>query len=244
MLSKQKIKFINSLKYNKYRLQYNCFLAEGLHVVNDFIKSDFIVIKIYVTTKLAHHFSTNFELISEKELAKISSFKNPSGVLALINKPVASLTTQHHQFNQKRIILLDSISDPGNMGTIIRTADWFGVKKIYTSKNCVDVYNPKVVQSSMGSLSRVKIQVTSLISLVNQLKLKNILSYSTTLNGNSIYDLSPPDQFALIFGNESSGVSDSLIKCSDQEIKILNSNHQIDSLNVAVAFGIILSQFR
>ena len=243
MISKQKIKFINSLKHNKYRSKYNCFIAEGIHVVNDFVNSNFSIKEIYITSKVKNNFSHPVNLISCQELLKISSFKNPPGVLAVVSKPNNNFILKNI-LKKKRIILLDSISDPGNMGAIIRTADWFGIDTIYISENSVDVFNSKVVQSSMGSLSRVSVCQVSLLDVVSEIKSKNIICYSASISGQSIYEIKPPDQFAVIFGSESHGISDSIRRYINNPITIPTINQKIDSLNVSVAFGIILSQFR
>ncbi len=243
MLSKQQIKFVNSLKHNKYRLKYNCFVAEGHHVVNEFIKSDF-KLKLIISTKEWQVKSKIKTLVVDKKtLDKISFLKTASSVLAVFYKPNAVLNLDDFVM-QKHIILLDSISDPGNMGAIIRTADWYGVKEIFVSKQSVDVFNSKVIQSTMGSLSRVKIHVVDLIQLLVHIKKKQIPCFGATLLGDDVYDIHKPDCCALVFGSESHGISKEVKRLLDKEILIPSKNKLIDSLNVSVAFGIILSEFR
>jgi len=169
MISKQQIKFINSLKYNKYRLKYNCFIAEGDHVVNEFINSNFEIKSIFGINPKKYKLKNNIFSITKSDLNKISLLKSPSDILAVIYKPDLPFLASD-LIKQKRIILLDGISDPGNMGTIIRTADWYGIKHIYISHNCVDVFNPKVIQSSMGSLARVKIYRVELMKVLKEIK--------------------------------------------------------------------------
>jgi TrmH family RNA methyltransferase len=243
MLSKQQIKFINSLKHNKYRLKYNCFVAEGSHVVNEFIKSNFKLKLIISTNEWQIKSKVKTLVVDKKTLKKISFLKTASSVLAVFYKPDTILRLDDFVI-QKYTILLDSISDPGNMGSIIRTSDWYGVKEIFVSKESVDVFNPKVIQSSMGSLSRVRVHAIDVIQLLTQLKKKQVPCFGATLLGEDVYDMQKPDCCALVFGSESHGISKEVKKLLDKEILIPSKNKLIDSLNVSVAFGIILSEFR
>jgi len=244
MISKQKIKFISSLRLLKYRLQYNCFVAEGENVIGSFLEENFDL-NSFFSVNAVLNFNQNFafEIITHAELNKISSFKNPIDMLAVfkIPKRILDLNTV---MQQKRIIILDSISDPGNLGSIIRTADWFGIKSIYLSKNCVDIFNSKVVQATMGSLARVKVYNVELINFLEIIKKNNIMCYGASLTGSNIYSFQKPNQCALIFGNEAHGISEKIHSFLDTQLLIPSNNNMIDSLNVAVAFGIILSEFR
>ncbi|MBF26005.1 MAG: RNA methyltransferase [Flavobacteriales bacterium] len=244
MLSKQNIKFISSLRYSKYRLKYNCFVVEGPHLVDEFINSDYKIHSIFSTDKgFTYNQNENVTFITKAELKRISYLKNPSNVLAVVYRKKTHFDIDqfvHHE----QIVLLDSISDPGNMGSMIRTADWFGLQSLYLSKECVDVYNPKVVQSTMGSLSRVSIHIIDLKILIKKMKQQGIICCGATLLGESIYKLKIKNNYAIIFGNESHGISLEIKKLLDKEILIPTKNKQIDSLNVAVSFGIILSEFR
>ncbi len=244
MLSKQKIKFISSLRYRKYRSKYNCFVVEGSHLVDEFIKSDFKIHSIFSTEEwFRNNQIKDVCVIQKRELEKISFLKNPSDVLAIIYKKDLKFDF-NKVFNNNRIILLDSIADPGNMGSIIRTADWFGVKNVYLSEKCVDIFNPKVVQATMGSLARVQGYTVELVNVLEKIKKNGIISYGASLSGKSIYALKKKNQFALVFGNESHGLSSEVKKALDEEILIPSYNKAVDSLNVSVAFGIILSEFR
>ena len=244
MISKQKIKFISSLKHNKYRLKSNCFIAEGEHVINSFIDSKFEIKFIFSTDDLSDLYQKiDYSRITKKELYKISCLKNPSNMLAVIVKKKIEFTPKNIS-QDSPVILLDGVSDPGNMGSIIRTADWFGVSSIYLSDDCVDVFNPKVVQATMGSLARVSIYRVNLPSLVYDLKKCDFTCYGACLSGENIYKLNKHSKSALIFGNESHGISMQLQEKLDKKILIPSKNKFIDSLNVAVSFGIILSEFR
>ena len=244
MISKQKIKFISSLKHNKYRLKSNCFIAEGEHVVNSFIDSNFEIKFIFSTNDLSHAYEKlDYSIITKKELYRISCLKNPSNVLAVIVKKQLEFT-QNNITQAFPFILLDGVSDPGNLGSIIRTADWFGVNSIYLSDDCVDVFNPKVVQASMGSLARISVYRVNLPNLVFYLKKRDFTCYGACLSGENIYKINKHSKYALVFGNESHGISDQLQEKLDKKILIPSKNKFIDSLNVAVSFGIILSEFR
>ena len=244
MISKQKIKFISSLKHNKYRLKSNCFIAEGEHVVNSFIDSNFEIKFILSTNDLSDLYQKlDYSMITKKELYKISCLKNPSNILAVIVKKKIEFTPKNINY-EFPIILLDGVSDPGNMGSIIRTADWFGINSIYVSDDCVDVFNPKVVQATMGSLARVSVYRVNLPNLVCNLKKHNVTCYGACLSGDNIYKLNKQSKSALVFGNESHGISVQLQEKLDKKILIPSKNKFIDSLNVAVSFGIILSEFR
>jgi len=244
MISKQTIKFISSLKHSKYRLKYNCFVAEGPHLVSEFINSKFKIHSIYATQAFVDENQfNNISIVSQRELSRISSLKNPSNILAVIYRPNYKLEI-NKVMQHKKIILLDSISDPGNLGSIIRTADWFGVNSIYVSMECVDVFNPKVVQATMGSLSRVRVIKVDLALMLNKIKNNNIICYGASLSGQNIYNFKKSSQCAIVLGNESNGINKKILTLLDEEILIPSKNKSIDSLNVSVAFGIILSEFR
>jgi len=244
MISKQKIKFISSLKHTKYRLKFNCFIAEGEHVVRSFMESNFKVNSLFATKEwIEKNKSSDSCCVTKRELGRISCLKNPSDVLAIIQKPNSKFekTKENTQFP---IVLLDGIADPGNMGSIIRTADWFGLNSIYLSEQCVDVFNPKVVQATMGSLARLNVFYVDSSQFLYSLKEKKITCYGACLSGKNIYTLDREAKSAIVFGNESHGISLETQKVLDDKILIPRKNKLIDSLNVAVSFGIILSEFR
>lgn len=242
MISKSQIKFINSLKHNKYRLKYNCFVAEGVNVINEFIKFGFEIQVVFAIND-SLLICDNVQIITKNDLRKISFLKNPSNSLAIFKRP--KLDSDLKNINHEAVsIILDGVSDPGNMGTIIRTADWFGIENIYMSKESSDVYNPKVIQSTMGSLARVKIHRVSLVTLLKNMKKNNIICYGATLSGSNVFQLNKPDYCALVFGNETHGISHDILELIDEEVSVPSKNKHVDSLNVSVAFGIILSEFR
>lgn len=235
MLSNSQKKYINSLKLKKFRNQHQAFIVEGEKMVHELIDSDFEIEAIYGTEKLSVPY---FFEINSKELASISLLKTPNKYLAIARQK------KEQQLNIKNelVIALDDIQDPGNMGTIIRTADWFGVKTIVCSMNCVDVYNPKVVQATMGSLFRVNVIYDNLTVFFE--KNKNLKVYGALLDGENLYDQKIENQNAvLLMGNESKGLSEELKKYITHQVFIPRYG-RAESLNVAVATAILCAESR
>lgn len=246
MLSKNTIKYIHSLKLVKYRKKINAFIAEGNTNVKDFIKSKLKIIKVFasedwVKTNKSLLRGIPFEIVSKSEMSKISLLKNPSEVLAVIEKPNYSLPDINNSKNY--ILALDNIKDPGNLGTIIRTADWFGIKDIVCSEETVDAFNPKVVQATMGSISRIKVHYTPLKEFFKEVDGKLII-YGATLKGKPIQDVPKPEKGILLIGSEAHGISKELYQFINEEIFIPSaSNSEAESLNAAVATALICYSF-
>ena len=237
MLTKNDIKLIKSLKYRKHRFENNLFVIEGLKIINEFINSDWEVKKIFLTNDTDLKTNLNLNYISNSELKRISFLKSPNKVLALVKIPKLI-----KNIKGKLIIALDGIQDPGNLGSIIRLADWFGVSNILCSKNCVDVYNPKVVQSTMGSILRVSVNYVNLIKEIQNLSKYKL--FSSVLDGKNINDIDINGNSIILFGNESKGISEELISLSENKISIPKlSSSKIDSLNVSNACAIVLNNF-
>jgi len=239
MLSKNQIKFINSLKKKKIRLQNKLFFAEGIKVVEELIESKFKVHAIFCLSNYSNRFLLeNIELINENELKKISDFSSPNQILAIFEIPVED-SIKKSGFT----LVLDEINDPGNLGTIIRLCDWFGVDQIVCSKNTVDCFNPKVVQASMGSISRVSIVYTDLRSF---LKTETRPIYGALLEGENVYQSALKKESILILGNEANGISENIQTIITDKITIpkFGKNQQTESLNVATATAILLSEFK
>jgi TrmH family RNA methyltransferase len=236
-LSKNEIKVIQSLQRKKGRIQHRMFFAEGIKVVQELIASSFELSSLYVTKECQDCFdSEQHTLITEGALKKISALKTPSGVLAVFR--IADV--QELQLDGL-VLALDNINDPGNLGTIIRLCDWFGVQQLLCSKDTVDCYNSKVVQATMGSLSRVQI---------NYVNLKEVLEASPSpilvadLDGENLYQTSLPEKAVLVLGNESNGISAELKGLKDRLLTIPRFGSDTESLNVATAAAVILSEFR
>ena len=236
-LSKNHLKLITSLSQKKYRHKYKLFIVEGIKVVQEFLNSSY-ELEILFSTESSFSYLDSFIEVSEQELKKISSLKTPNKVIALFKIPV-----QKNSSSSGLIVALDAINDPGNLGTIIRLCDWFGVDQLLCSKETVDCYNTKVVQSSMGSLTRVAI---SYIDLKEYLTSVSIPIFIADMDGDNIYEMKPPTSAVLVMGNEANGISNSIKQIVSTKITIPRyGNSQLtESLNVATATAILLSEFR
>jgi len=238
-MTKAEIKQIKQLQQKKYRQEYKQFIVEGWKSIRDFILSGYKPVKIYATTEKddAVFLKSDFEIISSKILQQISALKNPNDMLA-----VFSFKTKTDLPESGLILSLDNLQDPGNLGTIIRTADWFGIKNIVCSLGTVDCYNPKVVQASMGSLARVQVFYTDLPKYLSSLK---IPVYGTFLEGENIYQSVLPDQAAIVIGNEGQGISTQTAECITRKITIPKApTSAAESLNASVATAIVINEFK
>ncbi len=249
MISKARIKLITSLQQRKYRKKHGLFVAEGTTNVLDFLQSGITAMEVYATKEWieAHGKETGKTPVTEagiKELKKASSLKNPSEVLAVLEQP--SETTPDLAKVNDLVLMLDGLHDPGNMGTIIRTADWFGIRTIICSEDTVDIFNPKVVQASMGSLSRVKVSYTDLRELLER-KPDTLEVFGAVLNGKNITELPKPKLGIILIGSEAHGISDKLLPLVDHKITIPGmpaEGGSAESLNAAIAAAIICYEFR
>ena len=236
-LSKNHLKLITSLSQKKYRHKYKLFIVEGIKVVQEFLNSSY-ELEILFSTESSFSYLDSFIEVSEQELKKISSLKTPNKVIALFKIPV-----EKNSSPSGLIVALDAINDPGNLGTIIRLCDWFGIDHLLCSKETVDCYNTKVVQSSMGSLTRVAI---SYVDLKEYLTSVSIPVFIADMDGDNIYEMKPPTSAVLVMGNEANGISNSIKQIVSTKISIPRyGNSQLtESLNVATATAILLSEFR
>lgn len=244
MLSKSQISYIKSLHQKKYRKESGIFIIEGIKSIEEFIKSSYIIHSIYYTNQFASLLPKNatkiklFE-VNNAELEKISTLQTPQGILALVYIPVQQELLLKNLENCFSLVL-DDVQDPGNFGTIIRTADWFGIKNIICSENTVEAYNPKTVQSTMGSLCRVNIIYTNLNTFVTS---ANLPIFGALLNGNNIYDTNWGNEGLILLGNEGHGISDELIGKINTPVTIPRFG-KAESLNVAVSAAIFCSELR
>ena len=237
MLSKNEIKLIKSLKYKKQRYLNKMFVVEGKKSIYEFINSKFVLHKLF-SIDISEFSVNNVVRLSKSELEKISFLSNPNDHLAIFKIP------NEKPVNKNNLLVgLESINDPGNLGTIIRTCEWFGVEDIVCSLDSVDCYNPKVVQSAMGSLSRVNI---TYLDLENFLNSESLNRFGTFINGESVYENKiSTDNGIVIFGNEANGISSNLRSLIDVELTIprFNNKSYPESLNLSNSLGIILSEF-
>lgn len=239
-LSTTEIKFIRSLQQKKFRKEHGIFVVEGVKPVSELVYSGFDIVEVYSTEELS--FYSDAIPISSKELSRISGLKSPNRVIATAKIP----TSQEINWDTNLILFLDGISDPGNLGTIIRTARWFGISEIVCSENSVDAYDRKVVQSTMGALFHINLHYQKNTSFLSSAKERGFQIIGTSMDGESIFDAEFSDKTILITGSESHGMSQkSELEC-DQLVAIPNFEDQqrVESLNAGVATSIILSEIR
>ena len=239
MISKNQIKLITSLTQKKYRKQHQLFLAEGEKVIDEILNSSFELEHLYCTQDIFNNVeSTKKSIIGESDLKKITALNTPNNCLAVFKIPVE----QKIDYTGLTVVL-DDIKDPGNLGTIIRLCDWFGVSQIVCSLQSVDIYNPKVVQATMGSITRVAVFYTDLEEYLNN---SNAKIYGTFMEGENIYKTSLPTNGIVVFGNEANGISKTIEKFITDKIAIprFGNLQSTESLNVATAAAIVISEFK
>ena len=236
MVSDRQIKIIKSLKHKKNRSKHNLFVAEGDKTIVELILSGYNINSLYSTNSKIEGAKNSIVQLSKLELNKISNLSNPKNSLGVFEIP----KPKNINYN-KLIIGLDNISDPGNLGTIIRLCDWFGVEDLICSFDTVDCYNPKVVQASMGSISRINI---TYLDLQNSLESNSLKTYGTYMQGDSIYDINHIQKGVILFGNEANGINLNLSKFIDKKLSIprFGKLKKTESLNVANALSIVLSE--
>jgi len=242
MLSKSQISLLQSLQHKKFRREHGLFLVEGLKSVSEFINSTYQVTAIYHAPlpapnllNLSH--KINIEETSLNNLEKISSLNTPQEVIALVKIPQQP-ELQVQELKGKFTLVLDGVQDPGNLGTIIRTADWFGISNIICSEDTVDVYNPKVVQATMGSLSRIAVSYTNLLLLLPKIKLP---VFGAMLNGENIYKTEFGSEGLIVLGNEGNGIRPEIQQLIHKNITIPQLG-KAESLNVAIATAIFCNE--
>ena len=245
MISISERKLIRSLKQKKFRDQEGLFVVEGTKMVQEALNSNFQVRALYAQIEDLFLTSIPAKLVTEQQMSEITHFTTPSPALALVGIGADNLLNPWEKIDKSSLYLgLDSIRDPGNLGTIIRIADWFGIKAIFATPDSVDLYNPKVIQASMGSIFRVPLYYVDILTVIETL---NIPVWGTGTEGKSIYEASLTNNGLIIIGNESMGISSSLRKKIANMLSIPsypNGSNSSESLNVAVATAIICAEFR
>ena len=244
MLSKSQISLLKSLHHKKFRSEHGLFLVEGYKSVIEFINSAYHIEVIYHTSaidpkllKLSR--KMNFNEISLNDLEKISTLKSPQDIIGLVKIPEWPVLDER-MLKGKFSIVLDGIQDPGNMGTIIRTADWFGIQHLICSDDTVDVYNPKVVQATMGSIAHVNVYYTGLEAFLPKIKLP---IFGALLNGENIYQTDFGSEGLLIMGNEGNGLRPAIVKLIQYAVTIPRGGNA-ESLNVGIATAIFCSEIK
>lgn len=249
MLTKNTIKLIRSLELKKFRTRENSFVAEGPKVVGDLLA----VMRpkmVFATSQWISENNTNgidVEMVSEDELSRISFLQHPQQVLAVFQMPSYDESIDYtKELKGKLTLALDSVQDPGNLGTIIRIADWFGIETILCSHETADAYNPKVIQATMGSIARVRIIYTDLTKTLEAIA-SEMPIYGTFLDGENIHSRQLPHEAVIVMGNEGKGISQDVARLVTDRVLIPNypaGRPTADSLNVAIATAITCAEFR
>jgi len=235
-ISNADLKKFSSLKRKTKRKELGWFIVEGVKSCKELVKSNFDIIQLLATHEIINEFP-KATLINQKEASRISNLKNHSNVIAIVKSPSYKINRQ----NIDQAIFLDGVKDPGNMGTIIRTLDWFGYKDLFCSEDCVDIYNSKTVMATMGSIFRLKIHTTSLAQLKQEFP--NSTTFGLALNGENIYNVTINKPSIIVMGNESNGISNVNLSMIDHKLKI-PGNGQAESLNVSTSTAILLSEIQ
>lgn len=257
MLSKNQLKFVSSLKQKKFREEHNLFIAEGTKIVTELLQSKIKVKQVFATagflSKVKIDKGIEWSEIKENELERLSAQVTANEVLAVCEIPEYKIN--NGELIERLTLVLDNIKDPGNLGTIIRIADWFGIDTIICSKETVDAFNPKVVQATMGSIARVNLHYTDLPGFFEEFKKDQPVDlqfpvYGALLEGSGIYGKQLTPYGFIVIGNESKGISAELLPYITDKISIPSFSHyksdggEAESLNAAIATSIICSEFR
>lgn len=238
MISKSEIKLVKSLSQKKFRDELGLFVAEGDKLVGEALHSKYEVVNVYKRDE-----------IGEETMSRITSLSSPSPSLAVVRKPQQSAPEEIDRIVESRplALALDSLRDPGNVGTIIRLADWFGIDVVFASKDTVDIFNPKVVQATMGAIFRVEFIYCDLGEVAEKFNTKGMKVYGTFLDGDSIYDNALDKSGLIVMGSESNGISCNIEKKVTERLFIPPypaGAETSESLNVAIATAITCSEFR
>ncbi len=248
MISRAQIKHVQSLRLKKFRDQHGVFVAEGEKIVAELLASKVQTRMLFALPEWLDSYKAGIPQhischpVSNKELERISNLKTPNKVLAVVQQPTQYLS--NHIFSEGLVLMLDKIQDPGNLGTILRTADWFGVRHVICSPDTADIYNPKTIQASMGSFIRVDTYYADLAACLDKLD-QNIRVYGAFPVASDLYKVKPALPGVLVVGNESQGISEEVAARIQQKLMIPSAvkdeQSRAESLNAAMAAGIILS---
>ena len=238
MVGKSQIKYIRSLQQKKYRKATGLFVAEGVKLVDELLKAGFKPQFLYTThPEILPEQAPSFEVIREADLIRMSGLRSPNKVLAVFPIPEPATITL-----DAWILALDGVSDPGNLGTIIRLCDWFGIRQIVCSEETADCYNPKVLQATMGSIARVNVVYTPLVPL---LRSAGLPLYGAYMEGEKVYGVSWPEKGILVMGNEAHGISEGVGELIQTRVSIPQYGEDTaESLNVATATAVLLNELR
>lgn len=250
MLSKAQIQLAQRLQQKKFRQEEHLFLVEGTKIVGELLHANYTIHSIFAVKEWIEKNASYPKLgaikcieVTASELKKISALSTPNDVLCIAHTKDTSYDIGN--LKAKLSLALSDVQDPGNFGTILRIADWFGIEHVFCSPATVDLYNPKVIQASMGSFLRTKVIYTDLNPLLEAAKNNGLISYGAVLEGENLYTTKLSKNGIIVLGNESKGISQELIAVLEQKIKIPSyAAHPVDSLNVSIAAAIICAEFR
>ncbi len=234
---KKDIKLVRSLHQKKFRNLNGLFLVEGLKMVEEAIRSEFVVHSLYSSNEIFCKHHSECIQVTAKEMEQMTALSSPSAHLAVLHQKHQSIANA----TGDTVIVLDGIADPGNLGTILRTAEWFGVQTLFCTPDCVELYNPKVVQSTMGSMFRMHVIYEELPMTVEWLKKNDFVLIGAEMNGTNHFDFVYPSKTALVIGSESHGISENMKQYLNTSITIQGKG-QAESLNASIATSILLAE--
>ena len=242
MITKNIIKQIASLKQQKFRKELGLFVVEGRKMTEELLQSGFKVEDLFATERFLTDCPTlfpNAETVSEVQMSQMSGQYTPPGILAVVRIPQQKTLETTSPF----ILALDGIANPGNMGTIIRTAEWFGIHDVVCSPDCVEIWNPKVIQATMGSIFRIHILETNLPNFLSEQTRKGKAVFGALLNGQNLFEMEKPKEGIIVIGSESHGIRNEVLPCITHAVTIPRKNNSAtESLNASVAAAIILAE--
>ena len=241
MITKNTIKQIASLRQQKFRKELGLFVVEGRKMVEELLHSDFDTVGLYATEAFLADYPAfaRAEIASEVQMQQISGLDTPPGILAVVRIPKQG----DIKTSSRLVLALDGIANPGNMGTLIRTAEWFGIHDVVCSMDCVELWNPKVVQATMGSLFRVKVWETDLAAYLQQAKSEDKAVYGALLEGENLFQMTEKPEGILVIGSESHGIRAEVLPCITHPVTIPRAGGSVtESLNAAVAGGILIAE--
>ena len=249
MISKNRIKYVRSLEMKKYRKADGVFVAEGHKLVGDLLGA-FECVYVAATQDWADTYAdvlrgVEMDIVTDDELKRVSLVETPQQVLAIFRQPTYQVNASEVAKTQLCLVL-DDVQNPGNLGTIVRLADWFGIEHIFCSRGCADLYNPKTVQATMGAMARVQVHYVDLPELLGELD-KDVPIYGTFLDGENLYDKTLENRGIIVMGNEGKGVSSDVARFVTERLFIPNypeGRETSESLNVAIATAIVCAEFR
>jgi TrmH family RNA methyltransferase len=238
MVTKNEIKQVASLRQQKYRKELGLFVVEGRKMTEELLRSRFEVKALYAIDACRNLFP-QAETVTEVQMEQMSGQDTPPGILAVVKIPKAQRLSPSPKF----ILALDGIANPGNMGTLIRTAEWFGIHDIACSPDCVEVWNPKVIQATMGSIFRINILEADLDTFLNEQRSQGQAVYGALLEGENLFEMKGRESGVIVIGSESHGIRESVLPCITRPITIPRiGDSQTESLNASVAAGIIMAE--